>query len=67
MEHPPFIEQSHANTRALSLAYLRTKFNEQRFNFPPLDIAADWMTKYGSKGPSVTTVHCNIVPKSDTM
>ena len=67
MEHPPFIEQSHTNTRALSLAYLRTKFNEQRFNFSPLDIATDRMTKYGSEGPFVTTVHHNIVPKNDTM
>ncbi len=67
MEHPPFTEQSHADTRALSFAYLRTKFNEQRFNLPPLDIATDWVAEYGSEGPPVTTFHDNIVPKNDTM
>lgn len=46
MKNLSFTKQSYTNARAFPFTQLRAKFEKERFNIDPFDIATYWSGKY---------------------
>jgi len=66
MKHTNLTEQVDRHAAALSLRYLCSKADKQRFDIFPGDVRASRMRKDGLKGLAVAAFQFNMVPLNGT-
>ena len=67
MKNPSFAKQTNTNTGTFSLTQLRAKFDKQRFDVSPINIAAGWSGKYQFQCFLMFAFHMGIVPRIGTV